>query len=121
MPILVVEDHDATALILQSLLKRLGFSNVDEASDGLMALAKIREKRYALVISDWNMEPMSGYGLLKKIRMDKDLAEIRFIMITSDLTAANVIAAGKAGVSGFIIKPFSTEKLKAEIEEVFAK
>jgi two-component system, chemotaxis family, chemotaxis protein CheY len=79
MPILVVEDHDATALILQSLLKRLGFSNVDEASDGLMALAKIREKRYALVISDWNMEPMSGYGLLKKIRMDEDLAEIRFI------------------------------------------
>src|ERR1700738_1599753 len=98
MPILVVEDHDATALILQSLLKRLGFSDVDEASDGLMALAKMREKRYALVISDWNMEPMSGYGLLKKIRMDG--AEIRFIMITSDLTAANVIAAGKAGVRG---------------------
>ena len=121
MPILVVEDHDATALILQSLLKRLGLSDVDEASDGLMALAKMREKKYALVISDWNMEPMSGYGLLKKIRMDQDLAEIRFIMITSDLTAANVIAAGKAGVSGFIIKPFSTEKLKAEIEEVFAK
>ena len=121
MPILVVEDHGATALILRSLLKRLGFSDVDEASDGLMALAKMREKRYALVISDWNMEPMSGYGLLKKIRMDEDLAEIRFIMITSALTAANVIAAGKAGVSGFIIKPFSTEKLKAEIEEVFTK
>jgi two-component system chemotaxis response regulator CheY len=121
MPILVVEDHDATALILRSLLKRLGFSDVDEASDGLMALAKMREKKYALVISDWNMEPMSGYGLLKKIRMDEDLAEIRFIMITSDLTAANVIAAGKAGVSGFIIKPFSTQKLKAEIEEVFTK
>jgi two-component system chemotaxis response regulator CheY len=121
MPILVVEDHDATALILQSLLKRLGFTDVNQASDGLMALAKMREKRYALVISDWNMEPMSGYGLLKKIRMDEDLANIRFIMVTSDLTAANVIAAGKAGVSGFIIKPFNTEKLKAEIEEVFAK
>jgi two-component system chemotaxis response regulator CheY len=121
MPILVVEDHDATALILQSLLKRLGFSDVNQASDGLMALAKMREKRCALVISDWNMEPMSGYGLLKKIRMDEDLANIRFIMVTSDLTAANVIAAGKAGVSGFIIKPFNTEKLKAEIEEVFAK
>jgi two-component system, chemotaxis family, chemotaxis protein CheY len=86
-----------------------------------MALAKMREKKYALVISDWNMEPMSGYGLLKKIRMDEDLAETRFIMITSGLTAANVIAAGKAGVSGFIIKPFSTQKLKAEIEEAFAK
>ena len=121
MPVLVVEDHDATVLILKSLLNRLGFSNVDGASDGLMALGKMREKKYALVISDWNMEPMSGYGLLKKIRMDEDLSEIRFIMITSDLTAANVIAAVKAGVSGFILKPFSTEKLKTEIEEVFSK
>jgi two-component system chemotaxis response regulator CheY len=119
MPILVVEDHNATALILRTLLTRLGFSDVDEASDGMAALAKMREKKYALVISDWNMEPMSGYGLLKKIRIDG--AEIRFIMITSDLTAANVIAAGKAGVSGYIVKPFSAEKLRAEIEEAFAK
>ena len=119
MPILVVEDHGATALILRTLLTRLGFSDVEEASDGLAAVAKMREKKYALVISDWNMEPMSGYGLLKKIRIDG--AEIRFIMITSDLTAANVIAAGKAGVSGYIVKPFSAEKLKAEIEEAFAK
>lgn len=121
MPILVVEDHNATVLILRTLLKRLGFSDVDEASDGFAALAKMREKTYALVISDWNMEPLSGYGLLKKIRLDKTLAEIRFIMITVDLTAANVIAAGKAGVSGYIVKPFSAEKLKAEIEEAFAK
>jgi two-component system, chemotaxis family, chemotaxis protein CheY len=119
MPILVVEDHNATALILRTLLTRLGFSNVDEASDGMLALAKLREKKYALVISDWNMEAMSGYGLLKKLRIDGD--QIRFIMITSDTTAANVIAAGKAGVSGYIVKPFSAEKLKAEIEEVFAK
>jgi two-component system chemotaxis response regulator CheY len=119
MPILVVEDHNATALILRILLTRLGFGDVDEASDGMAALAKMREKKYALVISDWNMEPMSGYGLLKKIRIDG--AEIRFIMITSDLTAANVIAAGKAGVSGYIVKPFSAEKLRAEIEEAFVK
>ena len=119
MPILVVEDHNATALILRTLLTRLGFSNVDEASDGMAALAKMREKKYVLVISDWNMEPMSGYGLLKKIRIDG--SEIRFIMITSDMTAANVIAAGKAGVSGYIVKPFNAEKLKAEIEEAFAK
>ena len=119
MPILVVEDHNATALILRTLLTRLGFSNVDEASDGMAALAKLREKKYALVISDWNMEPMSGYGLLKKLRIDG--AEIRFIMITADLTAENVIAAGKAGVSGYIIKPFSAEQLRAEIEEAFSK
>jgi two-component system chemotaxis response regulator CheY len=121
MPVLVVEDHTATALILRTLLQRLGFSDVDEASDGIAALTKMREEIYALVISDWNMEPMSGYGLLKKIRMDETFAHIRFIMITSDSKAENVIAAGKAGVSGYIVKPFSTEKLKAEIEEAFAK
>ncbi len=121
MPLLVVEDHNATALILRTLLTRLGFSDVDQASDGFAALTKLREKNYALVISDWNMEPMNGFGLLKKIRMDETLAEIRFIMITSDLTAENVIAAGKAGANGYIIKPFSTEKLKAEIEAAFAK
>ncbi len=121
MPILVVEDHNATALILRTLLTRLGFSDVDQTTDGMEALAKMREKKYALVISDWNMEPLSGYGLLKKIRIDEALADIRFIMITSDVKAANVIAAGKAGVSGYIVKPFNAEKLKAEIEEAFAK
>jgi two-component system chemotaxis response regulator CheY len=121
MPILVVEDHTATALILRALLTRLGFSDVDQAADGMEAIARMREKTYALVISDWNMEPMTGFGLLKKIRMDEAFGEIRFIMITSDLTAENVIAAGKAGVSGYIIKPFNAEKLKAEIEEAFAK
>jgi two-component system chemotaxis response regulator CheY len=121
MPVLVVEDHTATALILQTLLQRLGFSDVDQASDGFAALTKMREKKYALVISDWNMEPMNGYGLLKKIRMDEALADIRFVMITSDMTAANVIAAGKAGVSGYIVKPFSAAELKAEIEAAFAK
>jgi two-component system, chemotaxis family, chemotaxis protein CheY len=120
MPILVVEDHNATALIVRALLTRLGFNNVDGASDGLAAVAKMREKKYALVISDWNMEPMSGYGLLKKIRMDKTLAELRFIMITADSNAEHVIAAAKAGISGYIVKPFSAEKLKAEIEQAFA-
>jgi two-component system chemotaxis response regulator CheY len=121
MPILVVEDHSATVLILRALLTRLGFSDIDEAPDGFAALAKMREKTYALVISDWNMEPLSGYGLLKKIRIDEALSGIRFIMITSDTQAANVIAAGKAGVNGYIVKPFSAAKLKAEIEQAFAK
>jgi two-component system, chemotaxis family, chemotaxis protein CheY len=119
MPILVVEDHNATALILRTLLTRLGFTDIDQASDGLAAVAKIREKTYDLVISDWNMEPLSGYGLLRKIRIDG--AKIRFIMVTSDVTTANVTAANKAGASGFIVKPFSADKLKAEIEQAFAK
>ncbi len=121
MRILVVEDHNATALILRTLLTSLGFSHVDVASDGLAAVAKMREKKYALVISDWNMEPLNGYGLLKKIRIDETLSEIRFIMISSDSKAENVAAAERAGVSGYIVKPFSAAKLKAEIENAFAK
>ena len=120
MPVLVVEDHTATVLILRTQLARLGFSKVDAASDGFAALAKMRERKYALVISDWNMEPLNGYGLLKKIRMDEALADVRFIIVTSDSKDANANAAGKAGVSGYIVKPFSTAELKAVIEQAFA-
>jgi len=92
-PILVVEDHRATALILRALLKHLGFEDVDEATDGSAALAKIAEKRYALVISDWNMEPMTGHELLQEVRADEQLAKTRFVMVTADLNAKNIIAA----------------------------
>ena len=119
-PILVVEDHRATALILRALLKHLGFEDVDEATDGAAALAKMREKRYALVISDWNMEPMTGHALLREVRADEQLAKTRFVMVTADLKAANVVAAKKAGVSSFIVKRFSPETLMAKIEEAFA-
>jgi two-component system chemotaxis response regulator CheY len=116
----VVEDHRATTLILRALLKRLGFEDVDEATDGSAALAKMREKHYALVISDWNMEPMSGHELLQEVRADDRLAKTRFVMVTADMNAKNIIAAKQAGVSSFIIKPFSAETLMAKIEEAFA-
>jgi two-component system chemotaxis response regulator CheY len=120
-PILVVEDHRATTLILRALLKRLGFEDVDEATDGSAALAKMREKRYALVISDWNMEPMTGHELLQEVRADDRLARTRFVMVTADLNAKNIIAAKAAGVNSFIVKPFSAETLMAKIEEAFAR
>ncbi len=119
-PVLLVEDHLATALILRALLKHLGFEDVDEATDGSAALAKMREKPYALVISDWNMEPMTGHELLQEVRADERLAKTRFVMVTADLKAANVVAAKKAGVSAFIVKPFSAETLMAKIQEAFA-
>ncbi len=120
-PILVVEDHGATALILRAMLKHLGFEDVDEATDGAAALARMREKRYALVISDWNMEPMTGHELLREVRADEQLARTRFVMVTADPKAANVVAAKKSRVNSFIVKPFSAETLKAKIEEVFAQ
>ena len=119
MPLLVVEDHNATALILRTLLTRLGFSDVDQASDGFAALTKMREKNYALVISDWNMEPMTGYDLLREVRASPELSQTPFIMITAESKTENVIAAKKAGVSNYIVKPFNAATLKTKMEAVF--
>jgi two-component system chemotaxis response regulator CheY len=104
--------------IIRNLLKQLGFEDVDDASDGSTALAKMREKRYALVISDWNMEPMTGYDLLRQVRGDDRLRSTPFIMVTAESKTDNVIAAKKAGVSNYIVKPFNAQTLKSKIEAV---
>ena len=119
MPVLVVDDYKTMVRIIRSLLKQLGFDDVDEASDGREALAKMRRRRYGLVISDGNMEPMSGYQLLKEIRADADLARTPFIMVTAESKTENVIAAKKAGVNNYIVKPFNAATLKTKIEAVF--
>jgi two-component system chemotaxis response regulator CheY len=120
MPILVVDDYNTMIRIIRNLLKQLGFENIDDASDGASALSKMRGRRYGLVISDWNMEPMTGYDLLKEIRGDPDLAGTRFIMVTAESKTDNVIAAKKAGVNNYIVKPFNAQTLKSKIETVFA-
>ena len=120
MPILVVDDYSTMIRIIRNLLKQLGFENVDEASDGSAALAKLQTKRYGLVISDWNMEPMTGYELLKEVRSDPNLSRTPFIMVTAESKTENVIAAKKAGVNNYIVKPFNAQTLKSKIEAVFA-
>ena len=119
MPILVVDDYATMIRIIRNLLRQLGFENVDEANDGRAALAKLRERKYGLVISDWNMEPMTGYDLLLAVRADKTLYETPFIMITAESKTDNVIAAKKAGVNNYIVKPFNAATLKTKIEAVF--
>ena len=119
MPILVVDDYSTMIRIIRNLLKQLGFENVDEASDGSAALAKLQTKRYGLVISDWNMEPMTGYDLLREVRADPNLATTPFIMITAESKTENVIAAKKAGVNNYIVKPFNAATLKTKMEAVF--
>src|SRR5262252_7757714 len=119
MPVLVVDDYTTMVRILRNLLKQLGFQDVDDASDGASALAKMRAKRYGLVISDWNMEPMTGYELLKEVRADPALGQIPFIMVTAESKTENVIAAKKAGVSNYIVKPFNAQTLQRKIESVF--
>ena len=117
MPILVVDDYSTMIRIIRNLLRQLGFEDVDDASDGSTALVKMRGKRYALVISDWNMEPMTGYELLKQVRADQNLAGTPFIMVTAESKTENVIAAKQAGVNNYIVKPFET--LRSKIEMVF--
>ena len=94
---------------------------VDQCSDGASALFKMRGKRYGLVISDWNMEPMTGYELLKEVRGDPGLSKTPFIMVTAESKTENVIAAKKAGVNNYIVKPFNAQTLKTKIEAVFAE
>lgn len=118
MPILVVDDYQTMVRIIRNLLKQLGFEDVDEASDGSEALAKMRERRYGLIISDWNMQPMTGYELLKQVRADRDLHSTPFIMVTAESKTENVIAAKRAGVNNYIVKPFNAQTLKAKIDAV---
>ena len=119
MSILVVDDYATMVKIIRNLLRQIGFSNIDEASDGGQALAMLRDKQYSLVISDWNMEPMSGYELLQEVRADPELAALPFIMVTAESKTENVIAAKKAGVSNYIVKPFNAQTLRNKIEAIF--
>jgi two-component system chemotaxis response regulator CheY len=121
MSILIVDDYNTMIRIIRNLLKQLGFENVDDANDGSSALAKMREKSYGLVISDWNMTPMTGYDLLREIRSDPVLRATRFIMVTAESKTDNVIAAKKAGVDNYIVKPFNAQTLQHKIQSVFAE
>ncbi len=118
MPILIVDDYKTMLRIIRNLLKQLGFANVEDASDGSQALQKLRDKDFKLVISDWNMEPMSGLQLLQEVRADAKLKEIPFIMITAESKSENVIAAKQAGVNNYIVKPFNAATLKQKLSSV---
>lgn len=118
MPILVVDDYQTMVRIIRNLLKQLGFENVDDASDGQAAIVKMRDKQYGLVISDWNMEPMTGFELLQRVREEDALSATPFIMVTAESKTENVIAAKKAGVNNYIVKPFNAQTLRSKIEAV---
>ncbi len=118
MPVLVVDDYKTMLRIIRNLLNQLSFTNVHEATDGTAALTKLRENKFGLVISDWNMEPMTGLQLLREVRADEKLKEMPFIMITAESKTENVIAAKEAGVSNYIVKPFNAETLKSKISSV---
>ncbi|QFU17664.1 response regulator [Microvirga thermotolerans] len=118
IPVLVVDDYQTMVRILRNLLKQVGFKDIDDASDGTAALAKLRERKYGLVISDWNMEPMTGYELLQHVRADEQLRDLPFIMVTAEAKTENVVAAKKAGVNNYIVKPFNAQTLQSKIAAV---
>jgi two-component system chemotaxis response regulator CheY len=118
LPIMIVDDYSTMLRILKNLLRQLDFENVDEATDGSMALAKLKMGNFGLVISDWNMQPVTGLDLLKSVRADAQLKHLPFIMVTAESKTENVIAAKQAGVSNYIVKPFTADTLKTKMESV---
>ncbi len=124
--ILIIDDMSTMRKILKNMLKQLGFTNLDEADDGASALPKIEEahehgRPYEFIISDWNMPQMSGLDLLKKIRADEKYKGLPFLMVTAEAEQGNVVIAVKAGVSNFVVKPFSAQVLREKIEKIFKK
>jgi two-component system chemotaxis response regulator CheY len=117
-PILIVDDYQAMVRIIRNLLLQLGFEHVDEAHDGESALAKLEERAYGLVISDWNMEPMSGLELLQQVRAHPRLKDLPFIMVTAENRDDRIAQAREAGVSGYVIKPFNAKTLGQRIAGV---
>ncbi len=120
LPVLVVDDFRTTVRIVTNLLRQIGFEAVDEASNGEEALAKLGERQYGLVLSDWNMEPMSGYELLQRVRANPAMAQTPFVMITAETTPENVVAAKSAGVDNYIVKPFTADTLRGKLDLVGA-
>ena len=121
-PILVVDDYVTMLRILRNFLRQLNFINIYEASDGAQALAELRSgPEFGLIVSDWNMEPMTGIELLREVRADEKLKHIPFVMVTAESKTENVIVAKKAGVSNYIVKPFNAETLKGKLTTVLGE
>ena len=121
MKIMIVDDYKTMLRILRNLLKQLNFLNVEEATDGSMALEMLRKSTFGMVISDWSMEPMTGIQLLREVRRDDRLKHLPFVMITDEGKSENVFAAKEAGVSNYIVKPFNAEILKTKMFSVLGK
>ena len=119
MRVLIVDDYNTMLRILRNLLRQLELVNVEEATNGQDALDKMQREPFDLVISDWNMAPMTGLDLLRSVRADASLRKTPFIMVTAESKTENVIAAKQAGVSNYIVKPFNAETLRAKIGSVF--
>jgi two-component system chemotaxis response regulator CheY len=107
--------------IVKNLLKELGYANVDEAEDGVQALAKLRSESFDFVVSDWNMPNMDGLTMLQNIRADPALAKLPVLMVTAEAKKENIIAAAQAGANGYVVKPFTAATLDEKLNKIFEK
>ncbi len=121
MKFLVVDDFSTMRRIVRNLLKELGYSNADEAEDGVIALSKLKSERFDFVVSDWNMPNMDGLTLLQTIRADPALASLPVLMVTAEAKKENIIAAAQAGANGYIVKPFTAATLDEKLAKIFEK
>lgn len=121
MKFLVVDDFSTMRRIVRNLLKELGYTNVDEAEDGVQALTKLRSDKYDFVVSDWNMPNMDGLTMLKTIRADDALKKLPVLMVTAEAKRENIIEAAKAGASGYVVKPFTAATLDEKLLKIFEK
>ena len=118
---LVVDDFSTMRRIVRNLLKELGYNNVDEAEDGVMALAKLRSGNFDFVVSDWNMPNMDGLTMLQQIRADPSLSSLPVLMVTAEAKKENIIAAAQAGANGYVVKPFTAATLDEKLSKIFEK
>jgi len=121
MSMLVVDDFPTMRRIVRSLLKELGFSNVEEAEDGQDALNKLRSGKFEFVVSDWNMPNLDGLDMLKQIRADDSLKHLPVLMVTAEAKKENIIAAAQAGANGYVVKPFTAATLEEKLNKIFEK
>jgi two-component system chemotaxis response regulator CheY len=119
MKFLVVDDFSTMRRIVRGLLKELGFTNVEEAEDGVVALAKLKSEPFDFVVSDWNMPNMTGIDLLRAIRAEPALAHLPVLMVTAEAKKENIIEAAKAGASGYVVKPFTAATLDEKLNKIF--
>ena len=118
---LVVDDFSTMRRIVRNLLKELGYTNVDEAEDGAMALNKLRSEAYDFVVSDWNMPVMDGLTMLQEIRKDPALSKLPVLMVTAEAKKENIVAAAQAGANGYVVKPFTAATLDEKLAKIFEK
>jgi two-component system chemotaxis response regulator CheY len=118
---LVVDDFSTMRRIVRNLLKELGYTNVDEAEDGIAALQKLKGANFQFVVTDWNMPNMTGIELLKAIRADDSLKHLPVMMITAEAKKENIIEAAQSGASGYIVKPFTAATLEEKMGKIFEK